>query len=138
MTLDPDMMSDEKLAKRANRFGPELTAPTSTDLPPPEPKAELVQKVFNQKSTLTAGVGTDTKPSFLGTKRGGANNAAERGRGRGGRGFGRGRGKRFLNIEQIISTAFAVDDENIDWSSMHVVGTCTNIPKKYFRLTTVS
>ena len=29
-------------------------------------------------------------------------------------------------------------DDAVDWSSMHIVGTCKDLEKEYFRLTTVS
>lgn len=67
-----------------------------------------------------------------------------RGGGGGGEGGG-GRGKanvnkkkRNMNLSLSINNAFVVDGENIDWTSIHIVGTSTTLEKQYLRLTSVS
>ncbi|RXG69300.1 Leukocyte receptor cluster member 8-like protein [Armadillidium vulgare] len=64
-----------------------------------------------------------------------------RGGGGGGEGGG-GRGKanvnkkkRNMNLSLSINNAFVVDGENIDWTSIHIVGTSTTLEKQYLRLT---
>ena len=47
--------------------------------------------------------------------------------------------RRVLDLSTSINNAFTIDNsENIDWSSMHIVGTSTALEKEYLRLTTVS
>lgn len=50
--------------------------------------------------------------------------------------------KKPLNITKTISNTkllgFSVDGDDIDWSSIHIVGTSTAIEKNYLRLTAVS
>lgn len=38
-------------------------------------------------------------------------------------------------MEFIVSLILQFSEENADWSTMHIVGTCQNIEKPYFRLT---
>lgn len=74
-----------------------------------------------------------------------AGNAQQPGRGGGRLGGGGGHGphgptpkKKKLNLSLTLSTAFAVDGDVIDWTSMHIVGTSTTLEKEYLRLTSVS
>lgn len=52
------------------------------------------------------------------------------------------RKKKPLNITKTISNTkllgFTVDGDDIDWSSIHIVGTSTALEKNYLRLTAVS
>ncbi|KAG7166445.1 Leukocyte receptor cluster member 8-like 1 [Homarus americanus] len=45
------------------------------------------------------------------------------------------RKKKQLNITKTISNTFTVDGDDIDWTSMHIVGTSTAMEKPYLRLT---
>lgn len=48
------------------------------------------------------------------------------------------RKKKQLNITKTISNTFTIDGDDIDWTSMHIVGTSTALEKPYLRLTAVS
>lgn len=43
-----------------------------------------------------------------------------------------------INITKTISNTFTVDGDDIDWTSIHIVGTSTSLEKQYLRLTSVS
>nr|XP_053636262.1 leukocyte receptor cluster member 8 homolog isoform X2 [Cherax quadricarinatus] len=45
------------------------------------------------------------------------------------------RKKKQLNITKTISNTFTVDGDDIDWTSMHIIGTSTALEKPYLRLT---
>lgn len=40
-----------------------------------------------------------------------------------------------INLTKTISNTFTVDGDDIDWTSMHIVGTSTSLEKQYLRLT---
>ena len=47
--------------------------------------------------------------------------------------------RKTLDLANSISQAFSIDNgEDIDWTSMHIVGTSTALEKQYLRLTSVS
>ena len=62
----------------------------------------------------------------------------------GGLDMGPPRKKKPLNITKTISNtkllnnSFTIDGDDIDWSSIHIVGTSTTLEKNYLRLTAVS
>lgn len=110
MTLDADLATSAHLQKRADRFK-NMMGESKPDTPVAAP-------VISPQGKGGRGRG----------KRGG----------RGARGGGRG-GAAATATPSIVSTInaslFAVDSGDLDWSAMHVVGTCTQLKKQYLRLT---
>ena len=112
MTLDADLATSAHLQKRADRF-----------------------------KGMMGGSGSECAPVVPPyTPRGGrgGRGVALGKRGRGGRGRGGGAPAVTATpsiVSSINASLFAVDTGDMDWTAMHVVGTCTEIKKQYLRLT---